>query len=441
MKPIQILFLLCIANVAFAQRDFTATVYFAKGKHALTAASTATLDSLAKALNSQKATYEIGLIGHASVEASSDFNQKLSERRVDAVTAYLLQQGIPSFKSTAAEGENQPVEVGNAEQILAKSRRVVLNVHFLAKAIVEKPIRAVEKPIVKDTIMQVTSQKTAIKTPKKPSLCKIEDLQNCKIAKDSVCGDFLVEGDSISLSKITAFKTFCSPDSMESNQVFTYTKDGAPLVSGGMLEIKSADGKCFPKPIKVLRPIDINTWDKDMRLWDINAKTGNWITSNDKMRLVEIKGQWYVEITIKCPGKKNCDFQTCRYDLNFNTALFSKYKIKDVALTFYNDSTKQSGRYGGVQFKKNKVKVCVPCALLKERQATANIVVVDKNGKSKALNTKEMPKYANLFTNKRACRVAESGSKIKLAHKLFGIFTLYKYGDKRHYTFNDSDFK
>jgi hypothetical protein len=447
MKHILFLALLCLANSSFAQSDFTATVYFAKSKHALTAATTTTLDSLAKALNSQKATYEIGLTGHASVEASSDFNQKLSERRVEAVTAYLLQHGIPSFKTTAAEGENKPAEIGDAEQILAKSRRVVLNVHFLAKAVVEKPKRAVEKPIVKverrigkDTALQLTMQKPIKKAKKEPTRCKIEDLPNCKIAKDSVCGEFLVEGDSLGLSKIAAFKTFCSPDSMESNHVFTYTKDGQPLVSGGMFEIKSDDGRCFPKPIKVLRPIDINTWDKDMTLWDIDAKTGNWSPSKNKMRTFQVNGQWYVEVIISCPSRTNYDKPLCRENLDFSTALFSRYKIEHITLSFQDDSSKTSGRYGALKLKKNKVRICAPCDLLKQKNTTAKIVVFDKKNNVKRLTTKTLYNYTALFAPKRICRDKNNG-KISLFEKLFGIFTIYKRGDKRHYTFKDSDFK
>jgi hypothetical protein len=447
MKHILLLALLCLANIGFAQSDFTATVYFAKGKHALTAATTATLDSLAKALNSQKATYEIGLTGHASVEASSDFNQKLSEWRVEAVTAYLLQQGISSFKSTAAEGENQPAVIGDTEQILAKSRRVVLNVHFLAKATVEKPKRAVEKPIVKtekrvekDTAVQITMQKPIKKVKKEPTRCKIEDLPNCKIAKDSVCGDFLVEGDSLSLSKIAAFKTFCSPDSMESNQVFTYTTSGQPLVSGGMFEIKSADGKCFPKPIKVLQPIDTATWDKGMTLWNIDAKTGDWTPSKDKVRKVEIKGQWYIETTMKCPGRRNHDTTFCSEKLDFSTAPFSAYKIEDIAISFYNTNTKTSGRYGAIKIKKNKITVCVPCRLIKENPPQVSITAINKQGNLVRFKTGKLSKYANIWKPKSIC-LHKNGSKIERTTKLFGIFTRYKRGDRRHYTFNDSDFK
>lgn len=85
-----------------------ATVLFDSDKSALRPAGRATLDefiSRIHGLDSQR----IVAIGYADRRGSHDANQILSERRVDAVKAYLVGKGIKAERvQTSARGETRP---------------------------------------------------------------------------------------------------------------------------------------------------------------------------------------------------------------------------------------------------------------------------------------------------------------------------------------------
>jgi OmpA family len=287
MKQI-IFFLLCVSNYGFAQTDFSTTVYFAKGKHALTAAANTTLDSLAKALNTQKTPYEIGLTGHASVEASSDYNQKLSERRTDAVAAYLQQHAIASFKTKNAEGETQPAAIGEDEQTLAKSRRVVLNVRFLAKAVVKKQPPKVEMPLPEPTetvgsadslrwlLAQLMPEKQVfrINNERDTLLLGAKGTQIFVPAYSFDCGK------TVEIQLQEAYK--------RSEMFFTGLATNSPqglLQSDGMLNIRAFCGSNTTQTIQPAQPITVrmpaNKIDDNMNLY-ASADGKNWHLNANK---------------------------------------------------------------------------------------------------------------------------------------------------------------
>jgi OOP family OmpA-OmpF porin len=67
----------------------------------------------------------ITAVGHTDRLGSEAYNQKLSERRVAAVKAYLVSKGVEANRiSTAGKGEMQPVTKAN-ECLGAKSAKVI----------------------------------------------------------------------------------------------------------------------------------------------------------------------------------------------------------------------------------------------------------------------------------------------------------------------------
>jgi len=69
------------------------------------------------------------LIGHADRIGSEAYNQKLSQRRADAVRAYLIDQGIEAKRiETAAKGESEPVvSCDNVKGMVnSKNRKLVV---------------------------------------------------------------------------------------------------------------------------------------------------------------------------------------------------------------------------------------------------------------------------------------------------------------------------
>lgn len=68
-------------------------------------------------------------IGHTDSIGSDAYNQKLSQRRADAVKAYLVGKGIPPERVTAqGKGEREPVASNKTREGRAANRRVEIEV-------------------------------------------------------------------------------------------------------------------------------------------------------------------------------------------------------------------------------------------------------------------------------------------------------------------------
>lgn len=63
--------------------------------------------------------------GHTDSIGTEAYNQKLSERRANAVKEYLVSKGVPAAKiTTLGKGETQPVATNKTSEGRAKNRRV-----------------------------------------------------------------------------------------------------------------------------------------------------------------------------------------------------------------------------------------------------------------------------------------------------------------------------
>lgn len=87
-----------------------------------------TLNEIASTLNEYESTY-IDVMGHTDSTGSDAYNQTLSERRAQAVAAYLINQGVSSARiATRGYGESQPVADNSTESGRQANRRVEIKV-------------------------------------------------------------------------------------------------------------------------------------------------------------------------------------------------------------------------------------------------------------------------------------------------------------------------
>lgn len=113
----QIIELLKIENVEFE---------VAKGD--LTEKGEATVDKLAQIL-AQYPNITVEIAGHTDSDGSAEFNQKLSQSRVDTVKARLVSKGVDADRLSAkGYGEAQPLVPNTSDENKQKNRRVEINI-------------------------------------------------------------------------------------------------------------------------------------------------------------------------------------------------------------------------------------------------------------------------------------------------------------------------
>lgn len=72
---------------------------------------------------------KVEIQGHTDSDASDTYNQKLSQRRADAVKAYLVKRGIEADRmTTVGFGESKPIADNNSVEGKAKNRRIEFKV-------------------------------------------------------------------------------------------------------------------------------------------------------------------------------------------------------------------------------------------------------------------------------------------------------------------------
>ena len=103
-------------------------VNFAFDESALTPESHEILDRVARALlEAQWSNVRFEVAGHTSSIATAEYNMALSERRAEAVRAYLVSRGVENSRMVArGYGETQPMVPNDREGRAWQNRRVEL---------------------------------------------------------------------------------------------------------------------------------------------------------------------------------------------------------------------------------------------------------------------------------------------------------------------------
>jgi outer membrane protein OmpA-like peptidoglycan-associated protein len=101
-------------------------VLFDTAKHSLRPGAREKLSKVAGVMSGH-AGLKLEVEGHTDSVGSDDYNQRLSEQRGEAVSAYLTQQGMPSSSiTTRGLGEGQPVASNDNAAGRQQNRRVEL---------------------------------------------------------------------------------------------------------------------------------------------------------------------------------------------------------------------------------------------------------------------------------------------------------------------------
>ncbi|MNF32067.1 Outer membrane porin F precursor [compost metagenome] len=97
----------------------------------LTASDKTRLDKIATRLKQEAPSARLAVSGHTDSVGSDDYNQKLSQKRAQSVTDYLIESGVPrsSFVSVTGMGESQPVADNSTEEGRAANRRVEIKIN------------------------------------------------------------------------------------------------------------------------------------------------------------------------------------------------------------------------------------------------------------------------------------------------------------------------
>ena len=115
------------------------TIYFAFNKATLTPDAKAKLDSMANVLKSSDNVRQAHIVGYADRIGSSDYNNKLSQRRAEAVRDYIVARGFVNtdVAETRWLGESEPasdcassLSRKQAIQCLQPDRRVEVEIEF-----------------------------------------------------------------------------------------------------------------------------------------------------------------------------------------------------------------------------------------------------------------------------------------------------------------------
>jgi OOP family OmpA-OmpF porin len=105
------------------------TIPFGVGKYTLTPKDCKDLDNMVSNASKDK-RYFIAVEGFTDSIGSRQYNEVLSRKRADAVTAYLVaQHDIPIYRiHVIGLGEEKPVDDGNTRAARAKNRRVEIKI-------------------------------------------------------------------------------------------------------------------------------------------------------------------------------------------------------------------------------------------------------------------------------------------------------------------------
>lgn len=100
-------------------------IYFDFDKSDVKPVSYGLLNTIADTLDARPDIKHVDIIGHTDSVGTDEYNQKLSERRANAVRDYLIEQGVSPDRLTAiGKGESDPIDTNDTVEGRSRNRRV-----------------------------------------------------------------------------------------------------------------------------------------------------------------------------------------------------------------------------------------------------------------------------------------------------------------------------
>jgi len=161
MKTLLIFLFIALGIIVNAQPAERFVVHFDFDKYEITPQAKQRLDSFLRS-TPVSSIKKIDLSGHCDAIGSNSYNDRLSEKRVDAVKNYLLAHNVGDvFDNVKGFGKHQPLNTNSSAEERYMNRRVEINIERSQE---EKTTVTIVPPVKKEQTLSEKIKDTATKT-------------------------------------------------------------------------------------------------------------------------------------------------------------------------------------------------------------------------------------------------------------------------------------
>lgn len=238
-----------------------ASVYFETGKHAILVEEQSKLDKVIAGMNEQ-GDYVMEIYGYTDDEGTNAFNQKLSERRAQAIETAIRKSytGKITFIRLIGKGEENP-HFDNADPDKKPLNRRADLMLF---------------PVKNGKLSLSGSKGSEILTP-------VDFFGECSICESAV-----------------EIREFLTVNQVNSEGIPLIATDESTLITGGMVSLSDTCAKVYDKPCKtVVVRIPTKNPDANMTAWESRG-SGSSLRWESVPYPVSISKDGFYEITIPC---------------------------------------------------------------------------------------------------------------------------------------------
>ncbi|OFY27166.1 MAG: hypothetical protein A2275_16580 [Bacteroidetes bacterium RIFOXYA12_FULL_35_11] len=251
--PMKLYIIIALTALIINARAQQRVIFFNSDKYELRSDAITTLDRIIEQTSVSK-NYSINLIGHTDNTGSYFYNQKLSQKRANAVYEYLISKNILDEKiQRSYMGEAKPIASNERDDGKKENRRVEVFVSIYENTSVDLNRN---ENLSKKNIASAFENDTILQFP------------NGTILEFEAGTFFPYKIKDINF-EVEEVYSLCD---MIKNNITTHTEDGNCLISGGMIFVKAIIDTIAIHPVKgkfvrIKVPLQAKVFDKDMQLY------------------------------------------------------------------------------------------------------------------------------------------------------------------------------